>query len=229
MKLPLLISVPHAGLHVPDVVRSNCILSHEDIVKDGDEGAAEVYDFASKVAQYVTTDVARAIVDMNRPEDDRGADGIVKTHTCWNVPVYREPLTEDVVEVLLETYYRPYHAALSRPDPGVILGVDCHTMAAIGPPIGPGPGVERPAICISNAGRTCPQEWIRSLAECLEKASGQRVSVNHPFKGGFIIRSHAAELPWLQLELSRAPFAASDEKRRFVLEALGEWCARRAE
>lgn len=228
MKLPLLISVPHAGLHVPESVRSNCILTEEDIVKDGDEGAAEIYDFASDVAQYVTTDVARAIVDMNRPEDDRGADGIVKTQTCWSVPVYRNPLSEDVVELLIKTYYRPYHSALRRLKQGVKLGVDCHTMAAKGPPIGPGPGVERPAICISNADGTCPRERIRSLAECLERASGERVSINHPFKGGYIIRSHAAELPWVQLELSRAPFATNGEKRRFLLEAFGEWCAQRA-
>jgi hypothetical protein len=69
---------------------------------------------------------------------------------------------------------------------------------------------------------------MRSLAQCLERASGESVSVNHPFKGGHIIRSHAAELPWVQLELSRAPFATNREKRMFVLEALGEWCAQRA-
>jgi formiminoglutamase len=227
VKLPLLISVPHSGLLVPEIVRSNCLLSEEDIVKDGDEGAAEVYDFAREINQYVTTDVARAIVDMNRPEDDRGTDGIVKTSTCWDVPVYREPLSEDTVEVLLETYYRPYHRALSRPETGVLLGIDCHTMAAEGPPIGPGPGKRRPAICLSNADKTCPEEWIHSLAECFEKASGETVSINFPFKGGYIIRSHAAELPWVQLELSRAPFATKGEKRRFVLEALREWCSRR--
>jgi len=225
MKLPLLISVPHAGLLVPEIVRSDCILSREDIVKDGDEGAAEVYDFADEVAQYVTTDVARAVLDMNRPENDRGADGVVKTHTCWNVPVYRGPLSEDKVAALLETYYRPYHGALQNSRKGVILGIDCHTMAALGPPIGPGPGIERPAMCLSNADGTCPREWIRSLADCLERSFREKVSINHPFKGGYIIRRHSAKLPWAQLELSRAPFATNSEKRRFLLEALAEWCA----
>jgi formiminoglutamase len=225
MKPPLLISVPHAGLLVPEIVRSDCVLSKKDIVEDGDEGAAEVYDFADEVAQYVTTDVARAVLDMNRPEDDRGADGVVKTHTCWNVPVYRGPLSEDKVEELLETYYRPYHGALESPEKGVVLGIDCHTMAAVGPPIGPGPGIERPAICLSNADGTCPREWIGSLADCLERSFGEKVSINHPFKGGYIIRRHSDKLPWAQLELSRAPFAGNREKRRLLLEALGEWCA----
>ena len=47
-----------------------------------------------------------------------------------------------------------------------------------------------------------------------------RVTVNDPFRGGYITRSHAAEMPWVQLELSRGPFAANSEKRRRVLRAL---------
>jgi N-formylglutamate deformylase len=94
VKMPLLISVPHAGLRIPEVVRSICVLSERDIIEDGDEGAADVYDLAPEVLKYVRTDVARAIVDMNRAEDDRRADGVVKTHTCWNVPVYSESLSD---------------------------------------------------------------------------------------------------------------------------------------
>ncbi|MBL7144710.1 MAG: hypothetical protein ISS76_10795 [Phycisphaerae bacterium] len=40
------------------------------------------------MAAYITTDIARAIVDMNRAEHDRGQDGIVKTHTCYNAREY---------------------------------------------------------------------------------------------------------------------------------------------
>lgn len=225
MKLPLLLSVPHAGLAVPEPVSSICALTAREIAEDGDEGAAEVYDLRSEVALFVATDVARAIVDMNRPESDRSADGIVKTHTCWGVEVYREPPSEETIEELLRRYYRPYHSALSSFSEDVKLGVDCHTMAAVGPPIGPGPGIERPPLCLSNADGTCPDEWLRRLASCLREASGLTVAINHPFKGGFIIRSHSRELPWVQLELSRAPFRSDVEKRRIVLEAFDRWCS----
>jgi N-formylglutamate amidohydrolase len=40
MTLPLLISVPHAGLRVPREVEKQCILSEEEIIRDGDEGPA---------------------------------------------------------------------------------------------------------------------------------------------------------------------------------------------
>ena len=223
--LPFVISVPHAGLWVPDEVAANCILSPKEIAEDGDGGAAEIYSIADEVGAFVTTDVARAVVDVNRPRDDRRADGVVKTHTCWDVPVYRRPLRQAEVERLLDAYYVPYHRRLSELGASGQwpLGIDCHTMAASGPPVGPDPGAERPWICLSNGDRTCPQEWIEGLAACFADLIGSPVGINDPFRGGYITSSHAAEMPWIQLELSRAPFMPNHDKRQMVLSALHTW------
>ena len=219
--LPIIVSVPHAGLRVPDEVAAECLLSPVQIAEDGDEHAAAIYDIAAEVRHYVTTDVARAVVDPNRAEDDRRLDGVVKTHTCFNVPIWRAPLGERVIETLLARYYRPYHARLSElAGQDVRLAVDCHTMLPIGPPIGPGPGRERPYVCLGNAAGACPDEWMACLAQSFREQFGPRVTVNEPFRGGFITRSHAVEMPWVQLELSRAPFAGDADKRRRVLRAL---------
>jgi len=222
--LPLLISTPHAGLKVPPEVKEICTLTEQQIVEDGDEGAAEIYSLRDEVTSFVTTDVARAIVDLNRAEDDRRADGVVKTHTIWEVPIYSEPLSDELVETLLTKYYRPYHNQLSALAKNVKLGVDCHTMAQVGPPVASDAGKERPLICLSNAEGTCPESWLTRLAECLENSFRVSVSINSPFKGGYIIRSHAHELPWVQLELSRATFLSIEQKRSCVLKALTEWC-----
>lgn len=228
MKLPLLLSVPHAGLKVPPEVEAYCLLTRQQIVEDSDEGAATIYwPLRNNVAALLTTEVARAIVDLNRAETDRRRDGVIKTHTCWNVPVYRRFPPESTIETLLEKYYRPYHcrlAGLARQ--GAVLGVDCHTMAATGPPIGPMAGETRPALCLSNASGTCPQEWLLSLAECLQDALGQTVSLNHPFTGGYIIRYHSREMPWVQLEISRASFMSDASKGEAILRALAAWCGR---
>ncbi|MGK7344847.1 MAG: N-formylglutamate amidohydrolase [Candidatus Nitrospinota bacterium M3_3B_026] len=224
MTLPLLISVPHAGLSIPAEAQGYASLSPEDIIADGDEGAGEVYDIADEVAAYITTDVARAIVDPNRAEDDRGPDGVVKTHTCWGVPVYGDPPPEDVIETLLARYYRPYHRRLSELAPKARAGVDCHTMAAEGPPVGPDEGAARPLVCISCAeGASCPWEWVKALAESFRDQFGPEVRIDDPFKGGHIIRSHSGELPWVQLEISRGPFMTNDRKRERVLKALRNW------
>ena len=225
MILPLLLSVPHAGLVVPGTVQDLCLLSEREIIEDGDEGAAEIYlPLEDKAFALVTTTVARAIVDMNRAEDDRGKDGVVKTHTCWGVKIYRESPTEAIITEFMEIFYRPYHASLTQHATHVQCGIDCHTMAAQGPPVGPDTGMERPAVCISNANFTCPKAWITSLAECFKKVFEKDVSINQPFKGGYIVRSHAKELPWIQLELSRAPFFSNEEKSFRMLEALKKWC-----
>lgn len=226
MKLPLVVSVPHAGLLVPPEVSLQYALTPEQTAADSDGGAAEIYSIETEVEAFVTTDVARAVVDLNRSRQDRSADGVVKTHTCWNVGVYRRPLDDTAVDDLLDRYHAPYHERLT--ELGLSrkwsLGVDCHTMAATGPPVGPDPGRERPWVCVSNGDGTCPQEWIDALHACLREQIDGPIMINDPFRGGYITRSHAAEMPWVQLELSRAPFMPTDDKRHAVLTALTRWC-----
>jgi formiminoglutamase len=177
------------------------------------------------VAQLITTDVARAIVDLNRAENDFRPDGVVKTHTCWKVPVYDPFPPWRLVDELLDRYYRPFHQQLSAPASAVRLGVDCHTMAAVGPPIGPDAGAARPSVCLGDArGTTLPFGWMRKLAKCFRQAFGPDVAVNEPFSGGYITRRHGRERPWVQVELSRAPFLSDDGKRWRVLQALTEFC-----
>jgi formiminoglutamase len=156
----------------------------------------------------------------------------VKTETCWGVPVYRSSLPATVVRQLLDRYYRPYHRRLSEGvGDGVLLCVDCHTMAAVGPPIGPDPGEPRPHVCLGNGngdGRgkqlTLPRGWTGLLLGSFRAAFGEAVTVNEPFSGGYITRSHGRERPWLQLEISRAPFMSNEEKRTAVLRALRDFC-----
>ena len=226
-RLPLLVSVPHAGLCVPDEVASLCSLSPDEIEADSDGGAGEIYSFAQDVEAFVTTDVARAVVDLNRERDDRRADGAVKTHTSYKVTVWDRPLTSAEIDGLLDSYHAPYHARLT--ELGLSgrwpLGVDCHTMAAVGPPIGPDPGRERPWVCVSNADGTCPQEWVVTLREGFEQQLDGPVKVNDPFRGGYITRSHSSEMPWLQIELSRQPYLPLATKRQVVLNALHHWAS----
>jgi N-formylglutamate deformylase len=225
--LPILLSVPHAGLWVPPEVATIVQLSDVEVIEDGDVGAAEIYALDDHLMGVVRADVARAFVDCNRPEEDRRLDGVVKTHTCWQVPIYRTPLEDDVVEDLLERYHRPYHVLLQNLGHSgwFRIGIDAHTMAAEGPPVGPDPGVQRPFICLSHADGTCPDPWIEALADALTTVFQRTVTINHPFTGGHITRTHARELPWLQLEFSRTADVSPTDKRGGLLDALSRWCA----
>ncbi len=224
-KLPLLISVPHAGTVIPEEVKDICILNEQDITADGDEGAREIYDIEDMVEAYVTTDIPRAIVDVNRSPDDMRDDGVIKKVTIWNKPVYSMQPDRNLISSMIERYYIPYHQKLSElSGRDIILGIDCHTMVAEAPPIDDKPGKKRPDVCISNSFGTCPDEWMRILAIALKKYLTDDVSINDPFGGGYIIRSHASEIPWIQIEMARRDFLDNSGKKEGLLSSMNELC-----
>ena len=224
-RLPILLSVPHAGLGVPERLREAFLLTPEQVVADGDEQAAEAYALDDVVARVVRTGVARAVIDMNRAEDDVREDGIFKTVSCWDEPVWKRPLSEVEQRWLIETYHRPYHEELTRlARTNVRFGVDGHTMAAIGPPVARDHGAERPAVCIGTGNGAFPPSWARSLLRRFQELTRERVTVDDPFGGGHITRLQGAHLPWVQIELSRGPWATVESKRALVSDALGAFC-----
>ena len=105
----------------------------------------------------------------------------------------------------------------------VKIGLDCHTMAAFAPPIATDRGKKRPAACVSNANAACDTSLMLLFAEILEDLIQQKVAVNNPFMGGYIIRKHSVEIPWLQIEFSRSPFMTNDEKRLALFETVIKW------
>lgn len=226
MKLPFFISVPHGSLKIPDEIKDICLLSTEDIRKDSDEEAVEIYSsLKDEVLDIIMADVARAAVDLNRAPHDIGGDGVIKTHTCYNTPVYNKFPDEQLISLLIEKYYTPYHEKLRSAArvTGLKLGIDCHTMLDIGPPVGPDPGKKRPLICLSNAGTACPLDWLCSLATHLQTVFNEEVAINKPFKGGYITRHHATEIPWMQLEFSRTQSLSPHQKSNGLITALKKW------
>jgi formiminoglutamase len=223
MKLPVLVSVPHAGLDIPEELRPYNRLTPREIAEDGDQGADEIYNIRDEVSAFVTTPVARAFLDMNRAEDDRRKDGVVKTHTCWNVPIYETRPPEEVFSEVIARYHRPYHNRLTELAARVVIGIDCHTMAEKGPPVGPDPGRERPLVCIGTGNGSFPLEQAESLVQYLAPLFRGLVTIDTPFRGGYIVRHHGRELPWLQLELSRTSVFSNREKRLRIIAALDAW------
>ena len=226
-RLPLYLSVPHAGTQIPPEVRDLCILQPEDILADYDAGADSIYgSLQDQVTGFCSAAIARSLVDLNRAPGDIGGDGVIKSHTSWDVQVFREFPAESLIRQLLARYYFPYHEEITAGagNKAIKLGLDCHTMAAVGPPIGPDPGRGRPMVCISNAHNTCPEEWLNILAACLTAAFKKKVAINSPFQGGYIIRSHAAEMPWIQIEISQSSAYSNELKRNCMLEGLQSFC-----
>lgn len=229
-KLPIIISVPHGGKIIAPEISDSTLLSHRDIFSDGDPLTREIYNFRNEVAFYFESSIARATVDLNRSPDDlppKNQDGIIKSHIVTGKGIYRKNrLPKDkTLRLLLKKYYKPYHEGLGKKSKKSYLfcGIDCHTMLDRAPSISANPGRQRPFICLSNRGDhqgnsvrgrrlTCPPEMIRSLANFLKEQFPQEahdITINDPFQGGYIVRRHSNNLPWMQIELNRRSYLAS--------------------
>jgi formiminoglutamase len=220
----------------PPEVADRVCASAADIFEDGDAFTREIYEVSRLVAHHQAAHVARAFMDLNRATHDRppaNPDGIVKTATCFDRPIYVSPLDDASTERLIAKYYEPYHTALydraSRGD--LLLGLDCHSMAAMPPPVAPDRGVARPLFCLSNGeGQTCDDAMLHQLARAMAEAFGcpeDDVALNRPFKGGYITRRHGHNpLPWIQVEMNRSLYLArpwfDPETRTVTQTRLGE-------
>jgi len=214
-RLPVLISIPHGGNVIPSELKELVILTKSELFDDSDAYTREIYDLGDKVVEVITTDIARAIIDVSRSPYDlppTNPDGVVKTKTCFGCQVYRHGygLNKQLTEEMLSRYYFPYHKKIRRAvqRKEIILALDCHSMASIGPQISPNPGKKRPMICLGNVrGRSCNMDLVEKLSVCFQQAFSadkDDITINEPFAGGFITRKYGmSPLPWIQVELNR--------------------------
>jgi len=216
--LPVLISVPHAGCSVPREVSDICILSRKEMAGSCDSGAEEIFfPLKAVVDAFVSTDISRLIVDVNRPESESGSDGAMRTHTGCMLPVYDRPVDPKTAGILIEKYYRSYYSRLAEASARARMGLDCHTMSP------PDNSKSRTAskICIGNGdGTTCPERWMEIMLICFVRAFDTDVSVNDPFSGGHIIRSMPGGIPWIQIEISTDEWISNARKSEALIQAL---------
>jgi N-formylglutamate deformylase len=220
---PFLLTIPHGGTRIPDEVRARIALSPGELAYFSDPATSMLYHFHGMVADVLSTEISRMVVDLNRPPyhlPPRYPDGAVKTRTPHGGPVYREAPDINHIHQLLMSHYFPFHAEVDRLLDGsrFKMAFDCHSMLPIGPPTHKDSGKARPAICLSNNGdvhgrqrqgtlATCGADIINALAVSFRKEFGNKidVAINYPFTGGFIANAHYWHkgIPWIQIEVNR--------------------------
>ena len=117
---PLLISVPHAGTHLPQEITTR-LTDAGRALADTDWHVDRLYDFAADLgASVLVATHSRYVIDLNRPPDGAplypGADEteLCPTTSFDHAPLYeaKKAIKYGEEEARLEAYWKPYHGAL---------------------------------------------------------------------------------------------------------------------
>jgi N-formylglutamate deformylase len=215
---PVLLCIPHSGQKIPNELQGRVVIDKQGVFDDSDAYTKEIFDLGSKVIQVISTEYARAFIDMNRNLEDLPPavpDGMIKSMTCYKKPIYiegKEP-DENLIEKLVSNYYKPYHMQILNAirNSNLELALDCHSMADIAPDISPDVGEKRPTICLGNCfDKTCSKDTVSKLADCFREAfelKHEEVKINKPFLGKYTTQRYGLKpVPWIHVELNRKLF-----------------------
>lgn len=218
-ELPLLISVPHDGCHVPDDLRDRMTPTGLT-VPDTDWHVAELYDFARDLgASMQVANYSRYVVDLNRPATDDAlypgqiVTGLCPEKTFAGEDIYLEGgVTEEEKAARISTYWRPYHGrveltlAAMRAKHGYALLWDAHSIPSIVPRLFDG---ELPELNIgTNDGKSCAAS-IEAAVVGVASASPYSAVLNDRFKGGYITRHYGGpenRVHAIQLEVAQRAY-----------------------
>lgn len=231
---PLLISIPHNGTRVPEAIASR-LTDEARRVPDTDWHVADLYAFARELgASLLVPTHSRYVVDLNRSEDDvslypgQNTTGLCPVVRFDGGPVYRDGGAPDADEIAarVDTYWRPYHAALAdelarlRAAHGHVVLWEAHSIRGTLPFLFDG---RLPDLNLGTAsGASCSPALQRALGAVLAAQSGYDTVVNGRFKGGHITRHYGrpeAGVEAVQLEISQ---------RCYMDETSFAWDAERA-
>jgi N-formylglutamate deformylase len=222
--VPLLVSMPHVGTHLPDDIASR-LTPVARTVPDTDWHLERLYDFLDALgAGVLVATHSRYVVDLNRPEDDAslypGQDttGLIPVDTFAREPLYAGASPDDAERAArIERYWRPYHRALEgalaaiRARHGVALLWDAHSIKSVVPRFFAGRLTD---LNLGTAGgASCDPHIERALADAAAQSAGYTHVMNGRFRGGYITRRHgrpANGVHAVQLELSEATYMDED-------------------
>mgnify|MGYP000287610155 FL=1 len=145
---PLLISMPHAGTHVPPALAAR-LTDEAQRVPDTDWHLERLYDFADALgASVLVATHSRFVIDLNRPPDGaslypgQSVTGLCPVDLFDDQPLYRDPADvpgEVEIAERREAIWQPYHAQLAqelarlREVHGVAALWDAHSICSVLP------------------------------------------------------------------------------------------------
>ncbi|WP_394171806.1 N-formylglutamate deformylase [Thalassotalea litorea] len=216
---PLLISMPHNGIEIPDDIRQTMTAAGLNVA-DTDWDLDRLYAFAKALGAYVIVPTySRYVIDLNRSPD--GANlypGADSTELCPTTNFQRQPLyktdmqpSEAEIRRRVATFWQPYHQAVAdtlaeiQKIHGKALLLEAHSICSEVPRFFDG---QLPDFNFgTNQGKSCSQALHQQL-ERMDFSPYSQV-IDGRFKGGYITRAYAnldKHIETVQLELSQRTY-----------------------
>ncbi len=222
---PLLVSLPHDGSDIPDVISARMIPEARR-APDTDWHVSRLYAFARELgASMLVPRYSRYVIDLNRPPDDvslypgQNTTGLCPIVRFSGDPVYLPGLepTPDEIAARIDTYWRPYHDTLRneldrlRAQHGRALLWEGHSIRGECPFLFDG---RLPDLNIGTAsGASCAAATHSRIEIALHAQNIYDSAVNGRFKGGFITRHYGDPvnaIDAVQLEIAQRIYMDED-------------------
>jgi len=218
-KIPLLVSFPHNGSHIPEDV-AQTMTSAGKSSRDTDWFLDRLYDFHELVdASLLVASQSRYVIDMNRPKNNESlypgqtTTGLVPLTRFDGKLVYETEPTEDELQRRIREVWLPYHqqieSELSRMTEqfGVAVLVEAHSIESELPRLFEG---QLPDFNIgSNRGTSCNSGITDAVMNVLRNQDQYSHVLNDRFVGGYITRHFgdpANDRHAIQFELAQSTY-----------------------
>lgn len=222
---PLIISIPHAGILIPDAIKAR-MTGAALLLPDTDWYMPLLYDFAVGMgATIITAHYSRYVIDVNRPPDNAPLyPGQAKVALCPDktfegVQIYKpgENPHGDEETRRLHHYWNPYHDALRqqvervKQHHGYVILYDAHSIKGDLPRLFEG---RLPDINLGTAsGESCAAGMEQAAYQSVLKYPDFSSVLNGRFIGGYITRHYGDpenHVHALQMELVRENYMDED-------------------
>lgn len=219
---PLLISMPHAGTHVPPALAARFTAEARQL-PDTDWHLERLHAFADALgASVLVATHSRYVIDLNRPPDGaslypgQSVTGLCPIDTFDGTPIYADAADHpDEAEIAArrDAIWQPYHAQLAgelarlQAAHGIAALWDAHSIRAVLPRFFQG---TLPDLNLGTAqGASCDPALAQTLLGIAQAAEGYTSVLNGRFTGGHITRQHgrpAAGVHAVQLEMTQSSY-----------------------
>jgi N-formylglutamate amidohydrolase len=234
---PVVVEIPHAGLHVPSHCLAQIVAPALSLGRDADLFVDSLYEDApAEGATLLVGHVSRFVIDLNRAEADvdaecvegapavpRTARGIIWRLSSDGATVLARPLTRAEFEDRVATCYRPYHEALAaalgrkREKFGYAVLLAAHSMPSIGRSAHGDRDVVRADIVPGTQGRTSAAASLIDAVDAHARREGWTVRHDEPYRGGYATQHYGrpeARVHAIQVELARRLYMDERTLRR---------------